>query len=149
MSDNTCLWLVKTDIVCKRHWCNGHWCYFDLLLHQWQSVIPVTSCFNSSVWFAVSLRIFLINFSHALLFRRHLTTTAPVMFFFACSQHAIEQCRKTKMYRLRRDSSPRRRAAYLQQKKAKYKDNLAKGRRRNVATMNDRMKRMASPLTEL
>jgi len=35
---------------------------------------------------------------------------------------------KQRMYRMHRDASPSRRAAYLQKKKAKYKDDLMKGK---------------------
>ena len=45
---------------------------------------------------------------------------------------------RQRMYRLRRDSSPSRRAAYLQNKKAKYKDDLRKGKRKKVADMTNR-----------
>jgi len=54
----------------------------------------------------------------------------------------LTNAERQKMYRLRRDADPGRRASYLQQKKAKYKDDIAKQKRKRVADMSDRQLRI-------
>ena len=50
----------------------------------------------------------------------------------------LTNAERQRMYRLRRDSSPTRRAAYLQKKKVKYEDDLTKGKRKKAADMTKR-----------
>jgi len=50
----------------------------------------------------------------------------------------LSNAERQRMYRLRRDSSPRRRAAYLQKKQVKYRDDMTKGKRKKVADMTNR-----------
>jgi len=67
----------------------------------------------------------------------HLNLKYNVLFICVANM-PLSNKERQRMYRLRRDSSPSRRAAYLQNKKAKYKDDLRKGKRKKVADMTNR-----------
>lgn len=54
---------------------------------------------------------------------------------------ALSAAEKQRRYRQRRDADPNRIQQYLEKEKTKYRDDLALGKRKNVAQMSKREKR--------
>ena len=62
-------------------------------------------------------------------------------FFFTGTTMALSAAEKQRRYRKRRNADLERRQKYLDLEKAKYRQDLAIGKRKNIAQMSDRQKR--------
>jgi hypothetical protein len=60
------------------------------------------------------------------------------MFWFICSKMPLTNAERQRMFRMRRNSDPEKRAEHLLKKKEKYKDDIIKRKRKKVCDMNKR-----------